>query len=227
MNLKNFILVCGHYGCGKTNFAMNLALDYRKRGEEVTLVDMDLVNPYFRCSDYREFLAENGIELIAPTYGGTNLDLPSLPSNVNAMFLKEGRVIVDVGGDDVGATVLGRFRDKLAEIDYDCLYLVNMYRNLTQTPDEALEVLREIEAVSTVRATHIVNNSHLKSETTIRKIRESLPFAAETAKLAGVDLIATTMPEIMFYESCALDGFEKDITGELFPVSILVKTNWE
>lgn len=226
LGLKNFILVCGHYGCGKTNFAMNLALDYKSRGEEVTLVDMDLVNPYFRCSDYRAFLDEKGIELIAPTYGGTNLDLPSLPSNINAMFIKEGRVIVDVGGDDVGATVLGRFRDKLSGIDYDCLYLVNMYRNLTQKPEEALEVLREIEAVSGIRATHIVNNSHLKSETTKEKILASSGFAAQTAKMADVDVIATVIPETLENEFAACGGSLKE-SGELYPVSILVKTNWE
>ncbi len=226
LNLKNFILVCGHYGCGKTNFAMNLALDFKNTGEEVTLVDMDLVNPYFRCSDYRDFLDESGIELIAPTYGGTNLDLPSLPANVNAMFLKKGRVIVDVGGDDVGATVLGRFRDRLSEIDYDCLYLVNMYRNLTQTPEDALQVLHEIENVSTVRATHVVNNSHLKNETTVDRILASADFAKETAKMAGVDVAATTVPKELLEKQKNLAEFTKK-SGELYPVSILVKTNWE
>ena len=109
LDLKDFVVVTGHYGCGKTNFSINLALDYAAKGRKVTIVDMDLVNPYFRTSDYRPLLEENGIEVITPVFGATNLDIPSLPASMYSIFDREGRVIVDVGGDDVGRPTLVPF----------------------------------------------------------------------------------------------------------------------
>ena len=141
LDLKDFVVVTGHYGCGKTNFSINLALDYAAKGRKVTIVDMDLVNPYFRTSDYRELLESKGIEVIAPVFGHTNLDIPSLPASMYSIFDSKDMVIVDVGGDDIGSTVLGRFRPKFEGLDYDMLYVVNRFRNLTATPEEAVEVL--------------------------------------------------------------------------------------
>ena len=148
--LKNFVIVTGHYGCGKTNLSLNLAIDAAKAGEKVTIVDMDLVNPYFRVSDYRALLEGYGIEVITPVFGATNLDIPSLPASMYSIFDREGRTIVDVGGDDVGSTVLGRFRPQLMKTDYDMLYVINRFRSLTVTAQEAVEILHEIEQVSSL-----------------------------------------------------------------------------
>ena len=101
LDLKDFVVVTGHYGCGKTSFSINLALEYAAKGRKVTIVDMDLVNPYFRTSDYREMLESKGIEVIAPVFGHTNLDIPSLPASMYSIFDSKDMVIVDVGGDDV------------------------------------------------------------------------------------------------------------------------------
>ena len=193
-SLKKFVVVTGHYGCGKTNFAINIAIDAAKAGEKVTIVDMDLVNPYFRTSDYRHLLEENGIDVITPVFGATNLDIPSLPASMYSIFEREGRVIVDVGGDDVGSTVLGRFRPQLERVDYDMLYVINRFRSLTTTADETVEILREIEAVSSLKATRIVNNSHLMSETTDRQISEGIEYANEVSRLTGLKVVANTVP---------------------------------
>ena len=53
-------IICGHYGCGKTNLALNLALTLRRKGEKVTVADLDIVNPYFRTADYKEVLEKQG-----------------------------------------------------------------------------------------------------------------------------------------------------------------------
>lgn len=226
--LKDFVVVTGHYGCGKTNFSINLALDYLARGRKVTLVDMDLVNPYFRTSDYREMLEAKGIEVIAPVFGHTNLDIPSLPAAMYGIFDSKDVVIVDVGGDDVGATVLGRFRPKFEGLEYDVLYVVNKFRNLTSEPEEAVEVLSEIEAVSRLKATGIVNNSHLMRDTDKTVLLKGNDFGRKVAEITGLPLICNTVRKDL------AEGLSSDVRGalaangsEIYPVDIYVKVNWQ
>lgn len=217
--LKDFIVVTGHYGCGKTNFSINLALDYIAAGRKVTLVDMDLVNPYFRTSDYREFLESRGVEVIAPVFGHTNLDIPSLPASMYGIFDSKDVVIVDVGGDDVGSTVLGRFRPKFEGLDYDMLYVVNRFRNLTATAEDAKEILDEIEAVSRLKATGIINNSHLMGETDEEVLRKGSEFAQEVGRLCGLKVLANTVRR----DLCESAGAE---LKNIYPIDIHVKVNW-
>ena len=119
---RKFYIVCGHYGCGKSNFSLNLAIDRAKRGRKVTLVDLDLVNPYFLSSGYKEKLEAMGITVIAPMFANTNVETPGFPVNLNMVFETEDDVIMDVGGDDAGSVVLGRFHKQLAETDYEFKY---------------------------------------------------------------------------------------------------------
>ena len=103
-------ILCGHYGSGKTNLTVNLALLAAQAGDKVTVVDMDIVNPYFRTADFRELFRNTGVELIAPLYAGTNLDIPVLPPSVRTLVRSgAGRVFLDLGGDDDGAVALGDF----------------------------------------------------------------------------------------------------------------------
>lgn len=219
--LGNFIIVSGHYGTGKTNFSVNLAKDYAKNGNKVTIVDMDLVNPYFRTSDYKEILEADGIEVITPVFGATNLDIPSLPAAMYSIFEREGVVIIDVGGDDVGSTVLGRFYPQLKDKKIDMLYVVNRFRSMTVEPEEAVEILHEIEAVTHLHATAVVNNSHLMSETTAALLNEGHEFAKRTAELLGLPLICNTLSKELPEE------VSQEITfDDIYPVDIYVKPGW-
>ena len=101
--LKRIVVVVGHYGSGKTNLAVNLALDYKKMGQNVTLVDLDIVNPYFRSADFAGLMEEQGIGMIAPVYAGSNLDIPALTAHLDVAIETERQLIIDVGGDDAGA----------------------------------------------------------------------------------------------------------------------------
>jgi hypothetical protein len=222
-DLKDFVVVTGHYGCGKTNFSINLALDYAAKGRKVTIVDMDLVNPYFRTSDYRELLESKGIEVIAPVFGHTNLDIPSLPASMYSIFDSKDMVIVDVGGDDVGSTVLGRFRPKFEGLDYDMLYVVNRFRNLTATPEEAVEVLNEIKAVSGLTPTGLINNSHLMQETDAKIIAEGIDFTGRISNLTGLPVKATTLRRDL-YNSDIKDAY--DDAEHFYPIDIHVSVCW-
>ena len=124
-SLQKRIVVVGHYGSGKTEFSLNLAFRLREQGEKVTIVDLDVVNPYFRTADAVKELKAQGIRVIVPEYANTNVDVPALPPDIFAAFETEGTVIFDVGGDDDGAIVLGRFFSRFQETPYDMLGAVS------------------------------------------------------------------------------------------------------
>lgn len=217
----DFMIVCGHYGCGKTNLSLNLAVTLKNTGREVTLVDLDLVNPYFRSSDFQEMIDFHGIELIAPVFARSNLDLPALPADLHRIFhMKNRTVIIDVGGDDAGAVALGSISKDIRELPYQMLYVVNRYRALTQTPEEACVLLAEIEAASRLKATGVVNNSHLQMSTTEEDILRGIPFAEQTARLLNLPLVFTTVPGFL------ADGLTNKIKDS-YPVEIYVKAPWE
>ena len=204
--LGNLVIVTGHYGTGKTNFCLNLALDVAAAGLQVTLMDLDIVNPYFRSSDYVKLLEDAGIELVAPNFARTTLDTPSLSGRVYAVLQDlalrgasdpgdKRLVILDVGGDDVGAMALGRFAWHIEQCaSYQMLYVVNAYRNMTQTAEEAVTLLHEIEHASHLKASAVINNSHLQGETDWDTIVAGVPFAARAAAELGLPLLATTIP---------------------------------
>jgi CO dehydrogenase nickel-insertion accessory protein CooC1 len=153
---KRVTVVCGHYGVGKTNLSINLALDCAEQGQRVTLIDMDVVNPYFRSSDYSDVLTARGVRVLGPNFANSNLDTPSLPAAIGDAISEGEKVIVDVGGDDAGATALGVYRKHLGEADPDVLYVVNRYRSQTTVPEEAVQILSEIEKAAQA---YIDNNS--------------------------------------------------------------------
>lgn len=225
-DIARFTIVTGHYGSGKTNLSINLALDVARSYEEVMLVDLDIVNPYFRSSDYTAMLAGHGVRVISPTFAGTTLDTPSLSAEVSAAFDTAGAVVFDVGGDDVGATALGRYAREISAIDHEMLYVVNRYRNLTAEPAEAAALLAEIEAACHLKATGVVNNSHLKEETTSATVLDSLDFGRQTAALLGLPLRFTTVPERLLAEVSDVPGTASFVENA-YPIRIHVRTPWE
>jgi hypothetical protein len=216
--LKDVIIVCGHYGCGKTNLSLNLALDLAAAGESVTLIDLDIVNPYFRAGDHSADLAARGIRVIGPNFVNTNLDLPSLSAAIAPAIRGTGRIVVDVGGDDAGATALACFSSAISEREYDMLYVINMYRTFTETPGDAAAMLREIERASRLKATGVVNNSHLKAETVPGTIEASSEYAELTSEMLGLPLLTTAVPRSLASDIQIMPAY---------PVDVIVKTSWE
>jgi len=189
-------VICGHYGCGKTNLALNLAVEAAKSGRRSVIVDMDIVNPYFRSSDYAAFLEKHGVKLIAPVFANTTLDTPVLPPGIYSVFsMEDTDVFIDAGGDDVGATALGRLSAQLTEHGYEMLYVVNRYRILSTKPEETVALLREIETASHLTATAVVNNSHLGVNTTPETVLDAVDFAEKAAELCGLPLLYSTVPD--------------------------------
>ena len=219
MKNSTITVVCGHYGTGKTNLALNLAVEAAAKGRGSVLVDMDIVNPYFRSSEYGEFLKARGVKLIAPVFANTTLDTPVLPAELRSIFsVEDTDVFIDAGGDDVGATALGGISREILEAGYEMIYVVNRYRVLSTTPEETLPLLREIEAASHLKATGVVNNSHLGPGTRQEDVLAAEHFGKEAARLCGLPLLYGTIPDF------AVEG---ELPAGYRPVKRYVHFVWE
>lgn len=218
--MKRITIVTGHYGCGKTNLSVNLALNAAKEGKNVTVVDLDIVNPYFRTADFKKLFEENNIKLLAPDFANSNLDIPALNFDIEEISCEDSTLIIDVGGDDAGAVALGRYTEAFSRYinEIEMLYVINKYRYLTNTADEVLALMLEIENAARMKHTAIVNNSNLGNETTLELIEASEEFASETAERAGIPLLFTTCPDTLA---------EFSEIEDIYPVKIFVKPLWE
>ena len=194
MEHKRLTLFAGHYGSGKTNIAVNYALKLAAEGKKVCIADLDIVNPYFRTKDSAAVLDAAGVHLISPTFANTNVDLPALPAEAYRLVTDKSIYgIMDIGGDDRGAYALGRYVPAMKEEgNYRMVFVANCYRPLTRTPEEALEVMREIEAACGLQFTDIINNSNLASETTPETVLASLDYMEKLSQLSGLPIWLTT-----------------------------------
>ena len=174
--------------------AVNYALHLRRAGERVKIADLDIVNPYFRTKDSAKELNEAGIPLISPAFANSNVDLPALPQEIYGLVQqRDFKVILDVGGDDRGAYALGRYVPYiLEENDYEMVFVTNFYRPLTTTPEDALEVMREIEDACKIRFTAIANNSNLGNLTTAQDVQATREKAQTLSRLSGLPILMTS-----------------------------------
>ena len=200
--MKRLTLFAGHYGSGKTNIAVNYAVMLKKMGYDVIVADLDIVNPYFRTKDSEKELNELGIELISSKFANTNLDIPSLPQEMYRTVQDKSKyAVMDIGGDDAGAVALGRFAPFINEEDnYDMVFVVNFYRPLSRTAEEALEIMREVEASSKLKFTSIINNSNLGELTTAEAVLSTQAEAQRLSELSSLPIKMTSVKESLFYE---------------------------
>ena len=182
-------------------------------------MDLDIVNPYFRSADFKELFNRNNIQLAASVYANTNLDIPAITFDIERLAREDGYLIIDVGGDEAGAVALGRYREifkTLGDDKIQMLYVINSYRYLLKDPKDCVSLMREIESVSRLKCTALVNNSNLGTETTLKTVSDSLDYADKVSKLTGLSIKFTCVPE----------GKTLGINGE-FPVKRYVKALWE
>lgn len=213
---KKIIIICGHYGSGKTNIAVNLARLLSENGKKVALVDLDIVNPYFRAADNRVELEALGVRCILPQFANTNVDVPTLPPQIHSVFSSNETVIFDVGGDKDGAIALGVYRNAIKKAGYEMIAVVNMYRPLTATADDTIENLREIEDNCSLSFTGFINNSNLGEETTAEDIEASFSYAEEIASKSNLPYLFTSHIETLSPESKSPLLPIRDITRKIY-----------
>ena len=191
---NKLIIITGHYGSGKTNIAVNLALKLNNEGKQVTIVDMDIVNPYFRTADSAEMLTDKGIKCIIPEFANSNLDLPAIPAEIYSTFEPADNecVIYDVGGDDDGAVALGMYKQYFEKCGYDMWCVCNMYRPLISDSTDAAALISDIEYKSRLKCTGIINNSNLSVETTDETVTDSFGYIEKISEITGLPVIFHT-----------------------------------
>ena len=214
-------IVTGHYGTGKTEFSVNLALALAAEGASVMLADLDIVNPYFRSRERRSLLEEAGVRLISSSQACSDADVPSLPAELLAILEnRDIRGVLDIGGDPVGARVLARFQPKIVQEDYQLIYVLNANRPEVRTAEAAVRYLRGIEATTGLTCTGIVNNTHLCGETTEEEIRKGAALAAEVSRATNIPVLCHVAEE-KFVPTLS------DLPETVFPITIKMKKPWE
>lgn len=221
--MKNRIhIFTGHFGSGKTEVALNFALQEKKKGEDVVIVDLDIVNPYFRTNDARNVLMKNGIKVVANNYASSNVDMPTMPLDILSVFSNDNSVVVfDVGGDDDGALALGQYKQYFDKYGYEMHFIVNTKRPLTRTNDELIEIAERIESASRLKFTDIYNNTNLSDQTD------------ETTLFSGYDEIKMLSKKmgIVITKNCGIDkalsNVPTNLNDTVFRMNICILRPWE
>lgn len=188
------VMVVGNYGSGKTEIAVNLAIEMARMGMSVSIADLDIVNPYFRCREAQALMEAHGIRVVVPPGAQAAADLPIIVPEIKGMLRpSEGNVsLFDVGGDPVGARLLSSFAPHLAGLRYELWQVVNSRRPFTRDLAGCLKMRDEIERASRLRVTGFFANSHLVTETTPDVILEGFALARAAAQASRVPVVCVT-----------------------------------
>ncbi len=206
-------IIVGHYGSGKTEFAINYALKLKESFSKVYIVDLDIVNPYFRTNDARKTLEELGLSVIASPYASSNVDVPSLPAEVHRVFDdQDAAVVFDVGGDDDGAIALGRYKQFFDQEAPEMLFVINVFRPMTADCNSICEMIEGIEAVSRQKVTGLVNASNLAGLTETEHLVKGQKVTDEVVEKTGIPCAYAAGIESV------LSGLPEDFAGKTFCV---------
>lgn len=236
--MKRITVIAGHYGSGKTEFAVNLALGMKKRidaeerHEKVALLDMDIANPYFRSRERQKMLTEAGVEVIYNTFGfDITEDLPAITAAVRGPLENpEYQVVVDVGGNDSGARVLKQFAKYLTGDDVELLCVLNGNRMETDTADGMMEHLESIEAETGLKFHGLINNTHMLMESTAEDVVRGYQLCSEVSARLGIPVVWNTCREDLLDGLKVLmeaGGGENVIDWEtVYPLTLYMRPSW-
>lgn len=220
MEFKKYVIYAGNYGSGKTELSINTALDLAARQKKTILVDMDIVNPYFRSSEHEAMLNEKGIQVVKPCFANTMVDVPSLPAEIFTPFdspIDHG--IYDAGGDPVGAAALGQLAEKF-QADWEnteFLYVINTFRPLQETAESVAEMLRLIEGTSKLKVTGLINNANLAVYTEPEMVRQGQEIVEQVSRMTGIPQKFTAILE----EHAHFVDW-----GEVYPIRLFMWPEW-
>lgn len=215
------LIVTGHYGTGKTEFSVNLALDLARAGQNVILADLDIVNPYFRSRERKDLLTRAGVQVICSSQECSDADVPALPAEILTVFEdRTRRGILDIGGDPDGARVLARFQPKIIAEDYQMIFVCNANRPEVRTAEKAIRYLRSIEAVTGLKCGALVDNTHLCEQTTPEEIREGARLTGEISRETGLPVLCHVVENSVAEQ---LQNFDEPV----YPITVKMKKPWE
>ncbi|MFO7659461.1 MAG: hypothetical protein R6V77_00955 [Candidatus Cloacimonadaceae bacterium] len=204
--MNKLYIVIGAYGSGKSEYSVHLSRQLKAQGMEVSLADLDVVNPYFRTRDVQDVFASEGIEVIAPEGQFKHADLPMISPRIRGAIENPDRtVILDVGGDPAGCRALGRFNEQIIKRGYEMLFVVNTNRPFTSNPDEIIKMQEMLEFSSKLQITELICNTNL------------MEFTDESLVLEGVKIIreAAERTNLKFDKYLVLDKYQDKVSDHL------------
>ena len=242
---KRVHAIVGHFGSGKTEFAVNYALDLRKVLDQVAILDMDIANPYFRSRERQALMIEKDIDIHFNTYGfDISEDLPAITATVRApLENKDYTTVVDVGGNDSGARIINQFRKYFLEEDSRMLAVLNLNRPDTETVETCIDHIRSIEIETEVQISGIINNTHMLRETTVEDIIYGYEMCSEVSKRLGIPVVYNTCVTELLDELLAeaegkkiktnvvdipngLDSNEASDVMNIYPITLQMRPTW-
>ncbi|SHE72379.1 hypothetical protein [Desulforamulus putei] len=223
MGTNNRVTVfVGNYGSGKTELSINYALDLARQGQQVALVDLDIINPYFRSREKADLLESQGVHVVLPPAEYVMSEVPAMPPEVAGFIAnKDYHVVIDVGGDNTGATALGRFADLIKNTGYRMLMVVNTNRPDTASPAGIITVMHSIEAAGGLSVTALVSNTNLAWETDLELVQQGQKILEQVSLQTGlpIDFIVV---ERSLYEQVK----EHFPHRQVFPIDIMMRLQW-
>lgn len=215
-------IIVGHYGSGKSEFSMNYVTKLRDCSDKkVAISDLDVVNVYFRTREKRELLEHKNIEVIDSAFKATSLDLPSVSAQVMTPINDNSYdYVMDVGGDNVGGRVVGRFSHLIKEGDYDMFCVVNANREETQTTQDVINHIKSIEKSSNLKVTGLINNTHFIRETSIEDVLRGHDLVKNVSKLIGVPIKYNVCLEKL------VKNLPDNLEGDVFPIRLYMREDW-
>ena len=220
---KRIRIITGHYGSGKTEFAVNYVKKLRESVDgKVAIADLDIVNVYFRSREKKEELEEKGIQVIASNLDTAVADVPAVSGAMTMPVInKEYQYVVDLGGNDVGTLVLGRIKPLLDHAEADFFMVVNAYRPNTSTPEGIIEQMENLEYAAGLKVTGFINNTNLVRETTAECLLHGDEVLKEVTKRTGVPV-----KYVSYVREVMTEEIPKGLSGELFPMEFNMRKTW-
>ncbi len=222
--MKKITVLFGNYGSGKTELSLNLALKLAAQHPDVMLIDLDIVNPYFRSSEHSAMLREHGVRVIAPVYANTGVDLPSLPPDIYAAF-QGGHAVFDCGGDPVGAAALGTLKPQFdaQRSEVEALFVVNTLRPFQTDADHLAESVARIQMSARLKADGFVLNTNLGTGTTGSELSDGLSVVQALSECTGTPLryISGTNETLALF-----NAQHPEIEAERIELKIYTRPEW-
>lgn len=221
IDVARLTVLVGHFGSGKTEVAVNIAMELGKRGYVFSLADLDVVDPYFRSRDRKDILEQAGGRLIASSQAHMDADLPSMPPDVSVLFDNPDMYgVLDIGGDPSGARVLARYRQQLKNCQARVLCVVNGNRPLSDTPEKAAAYIERIEKAAGMSIDGLINNTHCCQLTELNDIRAGAALTEDVSACTGIPVICHAVPEWLAVQA-------SEFIHPVFPMKLYMKKPWE
>ena len=229
-SMKKMYVLIGNYGSGKTELALNFAFQAAARGERTELLDLDMVNTYFRLTERGRMARMKEIRLVSPNYSCSGIETLSLPAEVASAFAMDwDTVVFDVGGDAVGSTALGRYHQDFVELEdgaLEVLNVVNIRRPLAGTVEKIVKLQQEMEIHSRLKITGMINNTNLATATTDAELRDGYEMIREVSEITGTPVLYTSGKK-EFLDKFLAEGHDPRYIGTPIAIDTYMERDWD